>query len=268
MRAKRLIDLRNDPAARRITRFAAHASTLASDVGMLVDCYENLVLTAPRRHDRGKYYLHGRTGTTGSGASSDQREQHLAVALYNASRGGAGFALPDQRPLAIIDYQMPLQARRHDRGVGKVDLFGVLDGRLPCVVELKVAGKSTPGDTPLRALLEGLAYCAIVEANATDIASEVAEEYALSACRPTLVVMAPDDYWAGYLDRPKAGRWLSAVRDLVSRLRDTLGLEAHLLALLDARFEMGLSGQPARLVGSCRMVSVDERLSTAVRGRD
>ena len=81
-----------------------------------------------------------------------------------------------------------------------------------------------------------------------------------------LVVMAPDDYWAGYLDHPRAGRWLPAVRDLVSGLRDTLGLETCLLALLDAKFEMGLSGQPARLIGNCRMVSVDEWLNGGVRG--
>ena len=91
---------------------------------------------------------------------------------------------------------MPLKARQGDRGVGKVDLFAAVDGRLPCVVELKVAGESARGDTPLRALLEGLAYCAIVEANAADIASEFAEQHVVSASRPTLVVMAPDNYWA------------------------------------------------------------------------
>ena len=258
MRAEGLIDLHNNCAVNRIVEFAEVAGNLASNVGMLVHYYENLVRAAPRRHDRGKRYLHGRTGTTRSGASSNRREEHLAVALYNASRGGVAFALPDQRPLTIIDYQMPLKARQDDRGIGKVDLFAVVDGRLPCVVELKMASDTTRGDTPLRALLEGLAYCAIVEANAADIASEVAEEHALAASRPTLVVMAPDDYWAGYLDHPTAGKWLPAVRDLVSVLRDTLGLEAYLLALFDARFEMGLSGQPARLIGSCRMVSVDE----------
>ena len=78
--------------------------------------------------------------------------------------------------------------------------------------------------------------------------------------------MAPGKYWAGYLDHPRAGKWLPAVRDLVSGLRDTVGLEAYLPALLDARFRMGLSGQPARLIGSCRMVSVDECLIGGVRG--
>ena len=78
--------------------------------------------------------------------------------------------------------------------------------------------------------------------------------------------MAPDDYWAGYRDHPRAGKWLSAVRDLISGLRDTLGLDVYLLALLDAKCEMGLSGQPARLIGDCRMVSVDEWLIGGVRG--
>ena len=266
MRADGLIGLHNNPAVNRMVEFAEVANTLASDVGMLAHSYEHLVRVAPRRHDRGKRYVHGRTGTTSSGASSNRREEHLAVALCNASRGGVAFALPDRRPLAIIDYQMPLKARQGDLGVGKVDLFAVVDGRLPCVIELKAARETTRGDTPLRALLEGLAYCAIVEANAADIASEVAEQHALSASRPALVVMAPDNYWAGYLDHPAAGRWLHAVRDLVSGLRDTLGLEAYLLALLDARFEMGLSGQPARLIGRCRMVSVDEWLISGVRG--
>ena len=266
MRAEGLIGIHNNPAVNRMVEFAAVANTLASDVGMLARCYEHLVRVAPRRHARGKRYVHGRTGTTSSGASSNRREEHLAVALCNASRSGVAFALPDRRPFAIIDYQMPLKARQGDLGVGKVDLFAVVDGRLPCVIELKVAGESARGDTPLRALLEGLAYCAIVEANAADIASEVAEQHALSASRPTLVVMAPDNYWAGYLDHPAAGRWLPAVRDLVSGLRETLGLEAYLLALLDARFEMGLSGQPARLIGRCRMVSVDEWLISGVRG--
>ena len=88
----------------------------------------------------------------------------------------------------------------------------------------------------------------------------------LSTSRPTLVVMAPDDYWAGYVDHPRGGKWLSAVRSLILGLGDTLGLEAHLLALVDARFEMGLSGTPARLIGACRMVSVDEWLNSRARG--
>ena len=73
--------------------------------------------------------------------------------------------------------------------------------------------------------------------------------------------MAPDDYWAAFLRHPRAGSWLSAVRDLVAGLGDALELEVHLLALLGADFEMGLDGQPARLTGECRLVSLEELLS-------
>ena len=257
MNAQGLIRLHRCPAVNRIGEFAEVAGTLAEDVEQLADLYENLVRAAPRRHGRRKRYLQGRTGKTSSGASSNRREEHLAVALRNASRGGAVFALPDGRPLAIIDYQMPLKARQDDRGVGKVDLFAVVDGRLPCVIELKVARKSGL-DTPLRALLEGLTYCAIVEANADAIWSELAGQHARSASRPTLVVMAPEDYWMGYLNHPEAGSWLPAIHDLVSGLRVTLGLETCLVSLLDARFEMGVCGRRARLVGNCRMASVDD----------
>ena len=266
MLAASLVDLHKDPAVKSIAEFAEGAATLASDVGTLARRYEDLMRTAPHRHGRGKRYLYGRTGVPGSGAWSNRREEHLAVALYNASRDGAAFTLPDRRPLEIIDYQMPLKARRGDHGIGKVDLFAVADGRLPCVVELKVAGKRPRrGDTPLRALLEGLAYCAIVEANIADIASEAAKHHALKTCRPALVVMAPDDYWAGYADHPRAGAWHSAVRSLISGLGDTLRLEVHLLALLDVGCDMGLEGTPARLTGDCRMVSVDEWRNSRAR---
>ena len=160
MRAEGLIDLHNNCAVNRIVEFAEVAGNLASNVGMLVHYYENLVRAAPRRHDRGKRYLHGRTGTTRSGASSNRREEHLAVALYNASRGGVAFALPDQRPLTIIDYQMPLKARQDDRGIGKVDLFAVVDGRLPLGsahirVEIQHKGGPSLGVSPERSCGSG-----------------------------------------------------------------------------------------------------------------
>ena len=56
--------------------------------------------------------------------------------------------------LKIIDYQTPLKARQADSRIGKIDLLGLVGDRLT-VIELKAGGGS---DSPLRALLEGLAY--------------------------------------------------------------------------------------------------------------
>lgn len=259
MYAEDLIGLRRCPAVNRIRDFAEVAGALAANVDRLARLYEKLVRGAPHRHDCGERYLHDRrNGVTSGGGPSNRSEEHLAIALRNASRDGTVFVLPDGRSLEFRDYQTPLKARRGDRRVGKVDLFAVVEERLPCVIELKVARRSG-SDTPLQALLEGLAYCAIVEANADAIATELAGQYLLSAPRPTLVVLAPDEYWARYLDHRKAGRWLPAIRDLVSALRDALDLETCLVALLDARFTT--KGRRPRLVGSPpRMASVDERL--------
>jgi hypothetical protein len=196
MIASNLISLHQEPAVNNATQFAQIACNLK--IEELVLGYENLIQAAPARHERGKLYLTGRTGTTSSGRDSNRREEHLAVALYNASRAGKHFALPDGRALQIVDYQTPLKARQDDKGVGKVDLFAFLGGNLSCVIELKVMGsRNNLGDTPLRALLEGLTYCAIVEANARQIAIEAQREFQvrLTSARPVLAVIAPDDYW-------------------------------------------------------------------------
>ena len=254
-----LIDLYNAREVNRIAEFAACAKQL--DIDDLRDEYRELVRSAPRRHQRKKSYLKGRTGITGSGSRSNRQEEHLAVAIYNAYGADNPLTLPGGRSLTILDYQTPLKARRDDRGVGKVDLFGVLDGHVPSVIELKVSGSgNTTGDTPLRALLEGFAYCAIVEANCADIAGEAADMYGLrfSTLRPVLIVMAPEDYWMDYLSRPRAGNWYPAVRGLADRLGDAMTMEIYLLALMDAEFQMGLQGKPPRLKGALSIVSVEE----------
>ena len=254
-----LIELYNEPAANRVSGFCSFAEHL--DVTVVFDGYAELLQNAPRRHERGKSYLGGRTGVTGSGSYSDRREEHLAVALYNASRGQVPFALPDGRTLAFLDYQTPLKARRDDSGIGKVDLFGAIDGTLPCVVELKVAGsKGALADTPLRALLEGLTYCAIVEANGEEIAREALDLFGcrFETRRPALVVAAPEDYWLGYFKHPRSGDWLPVLDILMHNLCAALDLEIHLVALADAGFTMGLSREPPRLTGRCRMTAVTD----------
>jgi hypothetical protein len=54
--------------------------------------------------------------------------------------------------LKPLDYQTPLKARQADTGNGNIDLFGLTDGSLPCVIELKVPTASGGrSDTPFRA---------------------------------------------------------------------------------------------------------------------
>ena len=59
----------------------------------------------------------------------------------------------------IQSYQVPLQGTRADKNWGKIDLVGATPVALPAVLELK---QDDAGDTPLRMLVEAVAYgCAV-----------------------------------------------------------------------------------------------------------
>ena len=104
---------------------------------------------APRR--KNAYFVDTHNGITSSGSSSNRNEEHLAISLFNASREKKIFKLPDGRVLEFIDYQTPLKSKQNDKGIGKVDLFGLIDNKQPTVIELKIQSESGGlADTPLR----------------------------------------------------------------------------------------------------------------------
>jgi hypothetical protein len=183
-----LIDLANSPQVTRIRDFPSTASSLDADA--LLVMYKTLRDTAPHRHARDKKYFVGHTGVPSTKGASNRIEEHLAMALCNDM---AGLPLCEADELDLLDYQVPLKARQADKGIGKVDLLGVTASGRIAVVELKMTSSSSKGDNPLRALLESLAYCAIVEANASDISSEIENTFFIdtAAGRPDLVVMGP-----------------------------------------------------------------------------
>lgn len=216
---------------------------------------------APRRHDHNKKYFVDHSGLASRSEESNRSEEHLALALWGVSQSGAVMALPGGSNLEILDYQTPLKAQRRDAGVGKVDLVGLIDGGHLAVIELKVRqGKKSYGDTPLRAYLEALAYCAIVEANITDIASEASARFntSIDDRPPALIVMAPQDYWAGYLEHPKAGQWSPILSGLAAEIDALLGLETHFLGLKNAAIRMGSKGQNPQFTGNCSVVGATD----------
>ena len=258
LRKNKLVELYNAPGINQISGFYAALADL--NPRDLADLYIDLRDSAPHRHQRDKRYLEGRTGITSSGKYSNRREEHLAIALYNSFTKDNPLKLPDGGTLSILDYQTPLKARQSDKGIGKVDLFGAIDENMPCIIELKVpTSEGRCSDTPLRAFLEALAYCAIVESNLTDIATEVRDKYdiRLTDGRPALCLMAPEDYWLAYLKHKKTGDWWPQLDALANELTALLDLETHFIALKDADFEMGLDGNPPRLTGACVPVTVE-----------
>jgi hypothetical protein len=254
-----LLRIYKAPEVKNITTFADVAGRL--DPGDLVAAYARARDFAPRRHDRNKTYFVDHAGITTRSDNSNRREEHLALALWGASRTGVPMVLPNHKTLEILDYQTPLKAQQGDEGVGKVDLFGLLDGCRSTVIELKVRPTTSGyGDSPLRAYLEALAYCAIVEANASEIASEASTRFNRSIDNrpPGLVVMAPQDYWAGYLGHRSAGEWWPALSKLATEIDNLLGLETHFLGLRDIAFRMGTKGQDPQLTSHHSVFSVNE----------
>jgi hypothetical protein len=252
-----LLTLYKSPSVNQVSGFCHHIDQL--DPNDLVAAYHQVREAAPRRHPRGKRYFVGHSGVTSNGGHSNRREEHLAVALWNNCNDGSPLVMPDGRVLDLLDYQFPLKARQGDKGVGKVDLFGLINGETPCVIELKIhADGMSKNDTPLRAFLEALAYCAMVEANIVDIAQEVAENWdkKLVGGRPDLIVMAPSEYWSAYLSHPAVGKWWPSLCRLADQLEKSLGLKTHFIALRDVDFSMGLAGQKPQLVRECSLINL------------
>ena len=253
-----LIELFKERTVNHISNFADSAGCL--DILKLERCYMELFKEAPRRAGRGlDYFVEGHNGITSSGSYSNRTEEHLAVALFNATKNGKDFSLADGQKLSFLDYQFPLKARQGDKGIGKVDLFCSIGDSIPAVAELKVPGKNGQlGDTPLKALLEGLAYCAIVEANIENIAREAKTLFNinLKTGKPDLIVIAPHDYWLNYLKKNAAGDWVTTLSKLVENIKNRLKITTHFLSLRNCKFEMGLNGKPAELKGNCRIEPV------------
>jgi len=118
-----LLELYKSVEVNRITTFCDVTAQL--DPGNLATAYARARDSAPRRHDRNKRYFVDHSGQTNRSENSNRREEHLALALWGASQSGSPMVLPTGETLGIVDYQTPLKARQSDKGVGKVDLFGI-----------------------------------------------------------------------------------------------------------------------------------------------
>jgi len=151
---------------------------------------------APRRHNRDKRYFVGHSDMPTTTGPTNRHEEHFAIALWREHGPGRPPITVGEDEIRLLDYQVPLKSARSDAGVGKVDLLGVdQQGRL-CVIELK-SGRATRADTPSKALVEGLAYAAVVEENLKDIASEARAQFQvdLSEQAPRVIVAASTAYW-------------------------------------------------------------------------
>ena len=200
--------------------------------------YEKLRRCAPRRLDQNKCYFVGHDGNLSTANRSNRYEEHLAIALWNLKKCWP--RLDDGR-FCLLDYQFPLNARQSDKGIRGIDLLGVTkQGRL-MVVELKVKqkGKINGRNSPAAALMQGLRYAAIVEANLKVIAAEVEswfKDVTIVEESPIVQILAPTSWWNGWLElgastRKVAGRWEPEFSKLTRDVEKRLGVAVECMAL-------------------------------------
>ena len=201
--------------------------------------YHELRKAAPSRFAKNKRYFVGHDGHVRAINPANPSEEHLAIALWRLDTrwprtcGGS---------LRFLDYQFPLKSSRSDAGLGKVDLLGVTDEGRSAVVELKVPQKKgARGDTPVLALMEGLRYAAIVEANHRAISEEVSHlGIALADTPPIVQILAPQDWWRGWCHMPSktrtvAGHWERSFAELAGILETQLGVTIEFVSLQGTR---------------------------------
>lgn len=212
-------------------------------------CREYLSLreNAPSRTLRGKNYFVGHDGIPSARGHSNRREEHSAIALVNLRRG---WEHPLGGNFRFLDYQFPLKARQSDGGIGKIDLVGVNDKGRFILTELKVESKhSGRGDSPFSALLQGLRYAAIVEANLKAIAREAREVFGVEVreMTPIVQILATEEWWRQQgFDRERAGNSQRRLVAFANGIEKKIGIIFEFLAFNHLDIDFGLNGTKPR----------------------
>jgi hypothetical protein len=236
-----LIALASDRAVRQAAEFRQAAAELTGERIAALFAAEREA--APSVHAAGRTYFVQRSGKPATERRKTRDEEHLGAALIRAARDG-GLDLPGEAGrLRLLDYQVRAKTGPADepdtKGIHRFDLLGVgPDDRL-AVIQLRylepAATRCNVGDTPLRILLEGLAYTAIAAANREALASEIAERfgYRVSEQPPQLFVLATPRYWELSRKRAtqKGAAWIRELERIAAETPAAIGVSVHYLAL-------------------------------------
>jgi hypothetical protein len=240
-----LLELANSRDVKQAKGFRQIAEGLTG--ASLDEQYRQEVANAPQRHAAGKKYF-GSHPKLPTGPRNGKDSEHMAMALLTRSLAGGELELPSGGTLSLLDYQVPLATAAVDssqgdadpnKGIGKLDLLGLLpDDRLAVVVVKYIPPSATrggTGDTPLRALLSGLAATAMVDANRVPIADEVLAraERKVTGEPPALILLGSSRYWEICRKREaqKGAGWIRELERIGRELAEVVGVEVMYLGL-------------------------------------
>jgi hypothetical protein len=197
------------------------------------------------------------------------RERYLEKLIWEqwghdaVERGGQPFFGEACR--FIQTYQMPLQQTREDNGWGRLDLVGVTADSMPVVIELK---QEQSGDTPLRMLVEALAYaCAFKKAwNKGLLATEWKDamktrhiEFTITSPieQIPVILLAPASFWKRKIGAPgkrSSGKVPEAAWSPFRRLASTC--QDHGFPVTFTEFDTESNGTDRERVSQGRKVSL------------
>lgn len=178
-----------------------HCEALTAELSVAIEATRS---DAPCRWKRDKSFrIHAPDNTArvehdSMGDSSKERRMERRIYdEYSPACGDTSNELWQQ----LVALQVPLAERRKSEGWGRIDLLALTKEGGPVVVELKTDESS---ETPLRAILEGLANAVAVSKNWPQMSQEIKaslKKHGNSARltdAPSVVrtlVLAPDSYW-------------------------------------------------------------------------
>jgi hypothetical protein len=236
-----LIELSDDREVRQAKGFRAAAAELN---GAKLDAdYKAEVAQAPRRPAEGKKFLDQKNVRVPTGPQKGKDDKHLALAASRyVAQGGDQPEMPGGETLTVVDSLVPMRTAAPDKakgesdvnkGVDDVDLLALLPDDRPAVVCVRYlapdATRGGAGDTPLRALLRGLAQAAWVDANREALRQEIEEKTGrkIGEEAPALILAGSPRYWELCRKREaqKGAAWIRELERLGREIAEQIGVE-------------------------------------------
>jgi len=236
-----LIELSGDQEVRKAAGFRVAAAELTGE-GLGVQ-YQAEMTSAPHRHEAGKKYLVAYNSRLAGSRKPRRDSEHLSLALVEyCRRTGEALALPeDAGSVDFVHAQIPVKSAAPDKSLGAddpnagvlpIDLLGfgpedrMVVGRVKSVAPS--AARTGTGETPLRALLEGLASAAFAAANQAALGQEVGERVGRPFAEgpPLLLLIGSPRYWelCRRREAQKGAAWIQQLERLAKEIEEATGV--------------------------------------------